>query len=104
MARIAVIGKNDSIYGFTALGLETFSVPTKDEAFKLVKNLLSDDVDVIYLTEEMLAGNEEALRKLTDGTMKAIIPIPGVSGNTGAGMKNVRDSVIRAVGSDILFS
>ena len=104
MARIAVVGKNDSIYGFTALGLETFPVPTKDEAFKLVKSLLNDGVDIIYLTEDMIDGNEEALGKLTDRTMKAIIPIPGVSGNTGVGMKNVRDNVIRAIGSDILFS
>ena len=34
----------------------------------------------------------------------AIIQIPGISGNTGAGIENVKKSVETAVGSDILFS
>ena len=34
----------------------------------------------------------------------AIIQIPGVKGNTGAGIISVRKSVEQAVGSDILFS
>jgi V/A-type H+-transporting ATPase subunit F len=33
----------------------------------------------------------------------AIILIPGVSGNTGEGVKGVKGSVEQAVGSDILF-
>jgi V/A-type H+-transporting ATPase subunit F len=36
--------------------------------------------------------------------MPAIIQIPGISGNTGAGIENVKKSVETAVGSDILFS
>lgn len=32
----------------------------------------------------------------------AIIPIPGVSGNTGLGMRMVKKSVEQAVGSDII--
>ena len=33
----------------------------------------------------------------------AIIPIPGVDGNFGIGIANVKKSVERAVGADILF-
>jgi V/A-type H+-transporting ATPase subunit F len=36
--------------------------------------------------------------------LPAIIPIPGVSANTGMGMRNVKKSVERAVGSDIIFN
>ena len=36
--------------------------------------------------------------------LPAIIPIPGVSGNTGKGMLNVKKSVEQAVGSDIIFN
>lgn len=32
-----------------------------------------------------------------------MILIPGVSGNTGLGIQNVRSSVEKAVGSDIIF-
>lgn len=34
----------------------------------------------------------------------AIIQIPGIAGNTGAGIAGVKKSVEVAVGSDILFS
>ena len=36
--------------------------------------------------------------------LPAIILIPGVSGNTSAGINGVKKSVEQAVGSDILFS
>ena len=36
MYKIAVMGDYDSIYGFAALGLETFPVNSQDEAEKLL--------------------------------------------------------------------
>ena len=35
--------------------------------------------------------------------LPAVIQIPGVSGNTGAGVSGVKKTVEQAVGSDILF-
>ena len=45
------------------------------------------------------AGDHEEDAKL----LRRIIQIPGVSGNTGAGIQGVKQSVEKAVGSDILF-
>ena len=42
--------------------------------------------------------------KYKDQILPAIIQIPGVSGNTGKGVENVKKFVETAVGSDILFS
>lgn len=36
--------------------------------------------------------------------MPAVIPIPGVHGNTGYGIDMVKRSVEQAVGSDIIFN
>ena len=72
MYKIAVLGDYNSIYGFAALGLDTFPV------------------------EDPAEGKETL--------MPAIIQIPGIAGNTGAGIENVKKSVETAVGSDILFS
>ena len=76
MYKIAVLGDYNSIYGFAALGLDTFPVA--------------------QLSAEISKYSEEL--------MPAIIQIPGISGNTGAGIENVKKSVETAVGSDILFS
>ena len=76
MYKIAVLGDYNSIYGFAALGLDTF--PVEDPA--------------------------EGKEKYSEALMPAIIQIPGIAGNTGAGIENVKKSVETAVGSDILFS
>ncbi len=44
------------------------------------------------------------LQDIRDQLLPAIIQIPGVSGNTGDGVRGVKKSVEQAVGSDILFS
>jgi archaeal/vacuolar-type H+-ATPase subunit F len=43
------------------------------------------------------------INKYGEQTFPAIIQIPGVSGNTGAGVEGVKKTVEQAVGSDILF-
>ena len=46
---------------------------------------------------------ESEIEEYCEKTLPAIIRIPGVSGNTGAGVKGVKKTVEQAVGSDILF-
>ena len=59
---------------------------------------------VIYITEQLAAQLSAEISKYSEELMPAIIQIPGISGNTGAGIENVKKSVETAVGSDILFS
>ena len=47
MYKIAVLGEYASIYGFAALGLDTFPVDTPEEGEKILKNLASGDYAVI---------------------------------------------------------
>lgn len=103
MYKIAVMGDYDSIYGFAALGLTTVPMtgdPENDTAS--FRRLAQDEYAVIYVTEAAaltLAPEIEACRQKP---LPAVILIPGVSGNTGQGMAQVRKSVEQAVGSDIL--
>ncbi|MBH1942355.1 V-type ATP synthase subunit F [Mobilitalea sibirica] len=104
MYKIAVLGDRDSIYGFAALGLDTFPVKNAEEAAKTLKTLDDGQYGVIYITEALQLALEEEIDRYTSEYLPAIIPIPGVSGNTGLGMRNVKKSVERAVGSDIIFN
>ena len=58
---------------------------------------------MIYSTEALAAQLEQEIEKYREEILPAIIQIPGVSGNTGAGILEVKKSVEKAVGSDILF-
>lgn len=104
MYKIAVLGDYDSIYGFATVGLDTFPVSDAENAARQLHNLAENDYSVIYVTEELAARIPKAIEKYSTSVFPAIIQIPGVYGNTGAGVENVKKSVEQAVGSDILFS
>ena len=103
MYKIAVIGEYDSIYGIAALGLDTYPVSDTDEAKQKLHKLAEGAYAVIYITEALAAVLEHEVEKYREEILPAIIQIPGVSGNTGAGVAGVKKSVEQAVGSDILF-
>ena len=103
MYKIAVLGDRDSIYGFAALGLDTFPVTDPVEAAKQLRRLAEGDYAVVYVTEALAAQLETEIDRYRAQRLPAIIPIPGVSGNTGMGIRNVKKSVEQAVGSDIIF-
>ena len=75
MYKIAVMGDYDSIYGFAALGLDIYPAANRKEAEEKLESLAGKGYGIIYITEALAAE-----------------------------CKGVKDSVERAVGSDILFS
>ncbi|MCC8141014.1 MAG: V-type ATP synthase subunit F [Lachnospiraceae bacterium] len=103
MYKTAVMGPYDSIYGFAALGLETFPISDPEEAKRKLRDLAAEDFAVIYMTEGLAAQIEKEINKYKEQQLPAIILIPGISGNTGEGVQNVKLSVEQAVGSDIIF-
>lgn len=103
MYKVAVLGDRDSIYGFAALGLDTFPITVPEEAGKTIKSLAEHDYAVIYITESLAAGLEAEIEHYRLSLLPAIIPIPGLTGNTGAGIRQVKKMVEQAVGSDIIF-
>ncbi len=103
MYKIAVLGPYDSIYGFATLGLDTFPVSDPEEGQKTLRHLASADYAVIYITEGLAAKLQDEIDMYKDKLTPAIILIPGISGNTGKGVRDVKKSVEQAVGSDIIF-
>ena len=103
MYKIAVMGDYDSIYGFATLGLDTFPVDL-DYGVTLLKRLAEDNYAVIYMTEALASDLNKEIDRYREVMKPAIILIPGISGNTGAGIAGVKKSVEQAVGSDILFN
>lgn len=104
MYKTAVLGDRDSIYGFAALGLDVYPVQDLTEAAKELRHLTQGNYAVIYVTEAIASGLQSEISFYAGEKLPAIIPIPGVSGNTGIGIQNVKNSVERAVGSDIIFN
>ncbi len=100
--RIAVMGDKDSVLGFKALGLDVFPVDSLDDARHTLHRIAKEDYAVIYLTEQLAAQMESDVNRYKDALTPAIILIPGKEGSLGLGMDNIKRSVERAVGADIL--
>ena len=103
MYKIAVMGDYDSIYGFAALGLLVCPADNAQDGARILKKLAEDNTAVVYITEALASEMKEILDSYDGNLLPAVIPIPGVLGNTGIGIAQVKKSVERAVGSDIIF-
>ena len=103
MYKIAVMGPYDSIYGFAALGLDIFPVTDPEEGRHTLRGLAEGEYAGMYVTEGLAAGLPQEIEKYKEQLLPAIILIPGIAGNTGAGVRGVKASVEQAVGSDIIF-
>lgn len=104
MYKAAVLGDYGSIYGFAALGLDIFPVSEPEEAANTLHRLAAGDYAIIYVTEALAASIDRDIKKHSSSLLPSIIPIPGISGNTGEGVESIKKSVEKAVGSDIIFS
>ncbi len=102
MYKIGVLGDRDSVYGFGALGLEVFPVEEPEAGAKLLRRLAEEGYAVLYVTEALCAQIPDELERLRERPLPAVVPIPGIYGNTGMGLQQVKRSVEQAVGSDIL--
>ena len=102
MYKIAVMGDRDSILGFGALGLSVFPTEDPTDARHTLHKLAREEYAIIYMTEQLASQIPGDIARYQDSVTPAIILIPGKSGSLGIGMKNITDSMERAVGADIL--
>ncbi len=102
MAKIGVIGDSGSVLGFKAVGLDVCACETIEEAI-LALHLMARNAGIIYVTERFYKDMQDEAAKYLEKKIPAVIPIPGLDGSYGVGIANVKKSVERAVGADILF-
>lgn len=101
--KIAVLGEKESVLGFKAVGFDTFVAQGGDADRNTIRRLASEDYGIVFITEQVLAPILDILDEYKEAQTPALIPIPGVNGSLGLGISNVKKSVERAVGADILF-
>ncbi len=102
MSEIAVIGDKQSVMGFASLGIDAFTVEENNKLNRTIKDLADKGYSIIYITEKAYLSATEIIQKYKDDPTPAIIVIPSSYGSLGIGLREIRESAIRAVGSDIL--
>lgn len=104
MYKIGIVGDKDSILGFLALGIHIFPAYGADEIKRTIHKLVEEEYAIIYITEQASLLVKDYISRYKDNQLPAIIVIPGIQGNMGLGMNEVRESSKRAIGADILFN
>lgn len=104
MLKIAVIGRRETVMGFTALGLEAYPVADSAEAKTALRTLTHEreDVAIIYIEEDIALELSSQIDKFKDSPKPAIILIPGREGSLGLGLNALNAAVERAIGTNIL--
>ena len=101
---IAIIGDSESVKGFGAVGMDRFVCDDPLQAPQLLKQITEDEgYAIIFMTEEVFEASQKERERFIEKPIPAILPVPGVRGNTGIGQQRLSSFVEQAVGSDILF-
>lgn len=102
MSKIAVIGDRDSIPVFNALGVTVFATSDPREAARRIAAWAKEDYAVIFITEKLAEESRQVIDVYRNEMTPAIILIPDSGGSRGTGLADIKQSVERAVGMDIL--
>ena len=102
MYKISVVGDEDSILAFKALGVDVFPVNTSNEARNTIDSLAKKDCAVIFVTEQVAAGIKETIERYDNQMLPAIILIPSNQGSLNIGSARIKENIEKAVGVNIL--
>lgn len=100
MYSIGVIGGYDHVCGFMALGFDTVSVESREQALIALEKMAAGEYGVIFITEDYYEIMREKCDKYNRALVPAVIPIP--SGRKGNYEQRLSEYVEQAVGADIL--
>ena len=102
MSKISVIGDRDTVLVFGALGMTVFSTDDFREASRKIAAWVKEGYAIVFITEPLAAQMEQVFDQYKNNPDVALIIIPNNSGSTGVGLANIKKSVEKAIGADIL--
>lgn len=108
---IAIIGPEDTVSGFKALGVESFPAQTTEEVLEQLRSIkrMTDDPEnkksyaIVCVIEDLLVGVDQAeYAKVISGALPAVVALPGPEGSKGVAVQRLRRLAEQAVGSAII--
>ena len=103
MARAVAVGEKHMILGFRGVGFEVVPVQNRAELQEALARLARDgDVGLVVVTESMAAESGEFLEEFRERSAAVLTVIPGHAGSGHVSFEEMRKTVERSLGVDIL--
>lgn len=102
MYKIAAFGDKESVSIFSSVGIEAFIYTDSIKAGEKIDEI-ADEYGIIFITEELAKDLKHIIDKYREKITPSVILIPSAKGSTGEALLQIRESVIKAVGTDISF-
>lgn len=99
---ILVVGKRDSILGFKTVGLETLFWENREASVEELKQFIEEGMKIIFITENIFEEIQFLINAYSGKIYPVFVPIPDITGSSGVSAQNIRNLVIKALGTDIL--
>ncbi|HHV41405.1 MAG TPA: V-type ATP synthase subunit F [Clostridiaceae bacterium] len=104
MHKVGVIGDLDSIIGFRALGMAVQPASDPETVLSTLKVMIDEEYAIVFITEP--AADNIEVRKFLEERRNYLIPsvilIPSAVKKTNIGKEQLRNSVLKATGIDLL--
>lgn len=102
MYKIAIIGSKNIIQSFQLFGIEIFPINSEEEGRTAIKKISQENFAIVFVTEDWMEKLDGDLTELKQKTIPAVIPLPTHLSKSDYGIKELKKTVERAVGSDIM--
>ncbi|MCA9355511.1 hypothetical protein KC865_03095 [Candidatus Kaiserbacteria bacterium] len=109
--KIAIIGPNDTVSGFKALGVDCFDAQNAEDALNVLKKIKQQTLDsqsgtnyaIVCIIEDLVSSVEQSeYSKVVEGPLPAVVILPGPEGSKGFALNRLRKLAEQAVGSAII--
>ena len=103
--KIGVIGTEEAIMGFVALGVDPFPLTEEKDVHAVIEKINQGEYAAVFITEDWAARVRNDLDEaFENAALPAIVTVPSPKGATKEGLSNLKKIVEQAIGSDILFN
>ncbi len=99
--KIAAVGERDIIEPLKMVGVDIYPV-NKENVKEILVKVLNKKYSVVLIGEDSIEGIESLFLKLSSRPETSIVPIPGKGRSKGLAYNRLRETIKRAVGTDIL--
>ena len=103
MLKIGLIGEEQDILAFKALGLDLYPISRPAEVGPILARLIKGgEYAILLITESVGEAARAVVEEAANRALPSLVFIPGSAGSKGFARERLRKIVERAVGVDIL--